>query len=343
MQIDVEELQQNLQSYIVIDVRSPIEYLEGSVVGSINIPLFDADERARIGVIYKKSPRAARFVALDIIGPKLSKFIRRIHARCQDRTPVIVCWRGGMRSKSTVELLQMAGIRSLQLDGGYRRYRQNIFQELRDYQLQNQLVVIKGKSGTGKTEILAALENLGYPVLDLEGLANHRGSAFGGFEQQRPATQKNFDAHLLMQLNKARESKWLLVEGESKRIGNIFLPEFLFNKMRTAPVIEVNCAMEKRVKRIIRDYSPRSHRARMNMYRALAKLGHKVSRADQAVLKQSLDNEDYAQFVHIVLSRHYDNIYDHQLPGKDLLATIDSADIKMAAQEIAAIMDRITD
>jgi tRNA 2-selenouridine synthase len=343
MQINFEELQNNPDAYRVIDVRTYTEFLEGSVVGSLNVPLFDGEEREKIGLIYKKTPKAAKFVAMDLIGPKLSKYIRRIHALCYGKTPVIVCWRGGMRSRATVELMHMAGIGALQLDGGYRRYRQNIYQELSTYQLQNKLVLIKGKSGTGKTEILEALGQMGYPVLDLEGLANHRGSAFGGFDKQRAATQKNFDAHLLTKLNRMKKSKWLLVEGESKRIGNIYLPEFLFQRMRTAPVIEVTCPVESRVERIARDYSPKSHEARMMMYRALSRLGSKVSRTDLSELKQCLDNEDYTQFVNLVLAKHYDNIYDHQLPGKEVLATINSGDIKMAAVEIAAIMDRITD
>lgn len=341
-QISVEELERQRDQYIVVDVRSHIEYLEGAVLDSVNIPLFNEEERAKIGVVFKKSPRAARFVALDIIGPKLSKFIRRIYGVSAGKPLVILCWRGGMRSRATVDLLHMAGIEALQLGGGYKRYRQYVNQELTHFQLDCKLIVIKGKSGTGKTEILSQLAQQGQPVLDLEALAAHRGSAFGRWEETHASTQKNFDTRLLAKLEQLQHAKYILVEGESKRIGNIYLPNFLFEKMRTAAIIEVDCSMPERIARIVRDYAPMSHQARLTMYRALSRLKHKLGKADLYALKQCLDDEDYSTFVDLVLSRHYDNIYDHQLPGKSVLAVVNSDDIKKAADEIAAIVGEIS-
>jgi len=333
-QIDVEDLILSDDKYVVIDVRTGDEYLEGSVLESINIPLFNEAEREKIGLVYKKSPKAARFLALDIVGPKLSRFIRKIYGICQGKIPVAVCWRGGMRSRATVELLQMAGIEALQLRGGYRRYRQHMYQQLNGFQLKSQLVVIKGKSGTGKTEILNILADWGQPVLDLEGLASHRGSTFGGHELEAAATQKNFDIYLLKELQRLEGQKWILVEGESKRIGNIYLPNFLFEAMQNAPVIEVESAMEKRVARIVMDYSPQSHQARLQMYRALFRLKHRLSKANLSELKQCLDDEDYHRFVQLVLTTHYDNNYDHQLPGKKVLSIINSDNLQQAANDI---------
>lgn len=338
-QIEVEELDSSPDQYCIIDVRTSAEFGKGSIRGSINIPLFQAEERERIGTIYKKNAQAARFLAMDIISPKISKFVRRVYRYSQEKTPALVCWRGGMRSHAAVDLVQLAGIDAVQVHGGYKRYRQYIYNLLKNYQLNSQVVVLKGKSGTGKTELLHHLRSRGYPVLDLEGLAGHRGSTFGGFEGEAPATQKNFDSELLAQLRDLEGNKYILVEGESKRIGNIYLPEFLFSAMRTAPIIVVDGSLEKRVERIVQDYVPKTHAGRINMYRALARLRHRLSKANFAKLKSCLDQEDYAGFVHLVLLEHYDETYDHQLPGTEVLTTVNSDNIKRAAQTIGALID----
>jgi len=336
-QIEVEEALGN-GDFLLIDVRTPAEYEEGRILGSVNIPLFDEAERERIGIVYKKSPKAARFLAMDIVSPKISRFVRKVYATCKDKTPVAVCWRGGMRSKAAVQLLGMAGIEGLQLHGGYRRYRQYIYQQLKDYNINNQVIILKGKSGTGKTDILNILAEQNYPVLDLEGLANHRGSTFGGHGLS-PATQKNFDAQLLYELKKWEGHKFLLVEGESKRIGNVYLPDFLFDAMREAPVIEVEGSLPSRVERIVRDYTPSTLQGRLGMYRALSRLRHRLGKATLVELKDCLDREDYHRFVELVLVKHYDNIYDHQLPGIGVLATVNSDDVCRAAAEIAELMN----
>lgn len=338
-QIEIEEVLQRPDQYLLVDVRTAAEYDEGRVLGSINIPLFDEAERERIGMVYKKSPKAARFLAMDIVGPKISPFVRRIYGKCRDKTPVALCWRGGMRSFAAVQLLGLAGIEALQLRGGYKHYRQFIYHQLENYTLKNQVIVLKGKSGTGKTDILAHLANEGYPVLDLERLANHRGSTFGGHGLV-PETQKNFDALLLAELQRLEGEKWLLVEGESKRIGNVYLPEFLFAAMRNAPVIQVEGSLDQRVSRILRDYTPKTLKARLAMYRALSRLRHRLAKATFIELKQSLDREDYYRFVELILAAHYDKSYDYQLPGKEVLLTVNSDDIKRAAGEIAALLDK---
>lgn len=337
-QIEIEEVLHRPEQYLLVDVRTAAEYNEGRILGSINIPLFDEAERERIGLVYRKSPRAARFLAMDIVSPKISPFVRKVHGKCRDKTPVALCWRGGLRSLAAVQLLGLAGIEALQLRGGYKHYRQHIYHQLENYVLKNQVIVLKGKSGTGKTDILALLADKGYPVLDLEKLANHRGSTFGGHELV-PETQKNFDSLLLAELRRLEGKKWLLVEGESKRIGNVYLPDFLFAAMRNAPVIAVEGSLDRRVSRILRDYTPKTREARLGMYRALARLRYRLAKATFIELKQCLDREDYCRFVELILTSHYDKSYDHQLPGKEVLLTVNSDNAKRAAEEIAALLD----
>lgn len=337
--IEIEEVLECPERYVLVDVRTAAEFAVGSILGSINIPLFNEAERERIGKVYAKSPKAARFLAMDIVGPKISTFIRKTYGRCGDRIPVAICWRGGMRSLAAAQLLALAGIDALQLRGGYKHYRQYIYHQLDEYTLKAQVIVLKGKSGTGKTDILTILAQQGHPVLDLEGLANHRGSTFGELEHP-PATQKNFDAQLLENLQGLEDNKWLLVEGESKRIGNIYLPDFLFTAMQEAPVLVVEGSLERRVARILRDYTPTTRKARLGMYRALARIRHRLPKAVLTELKQCLDREDYSTFVELILTCHYDNNYDHQIPGKKVLATINSDDVHRGAEKIAALLDK---
>lgn len=336
-QIEIEEVLDK-PGYLLIDVRTLSEYDAGRIFGSINIPIFNEAERERIGLVYRKSPKAAKFLAMDLVSPKISSFVRKIYGQCQGKIPVILCWRGGMRSQAAVQLLNLAGAEALQLRGGYKHYRQLIYHELTEYTLPNQIIVLKGKSGTGKTDILTLLAQQGLPVLDLEGLANHRGSTFGGHELI-PTTQKNFDAQLLSQLKRLNPNKYLLIEGESKRIGNVYLPDFLFTAMQSAPVIEVEGSLKRRVARIIRDYTPTNPEARVAIYRGLSRLRYRLSQSTLTELKLCLDREDYSGFAELILSSHYDKNYDHHLPGGKVLAAVNSDDIQKAAREIAALLE----
>lgn len=330
---------QSDKGYCLVDVRTKTEFLEGSIPGSINIPLFDEEERARIGRVYSQNRRAAKFLAMDFAGPKIPKFVRSICRRCQGKPLLILCWRGGMRSHATVEFLNMVGLEAAQLRGGYHQYRKHIYQQLQVYKLESQVIVLKGRSGTGKTEILRLLGQQGYPVLDLEGLARHRGSSFGDWEDEKPQSQKNFDSLLLEKLQALRDSPYILLEGESRRIGNICLPKFLFTAMQKAPVFEIYGSLPRRTERILRDYAPRSCEARVNTYLALSRLEGILSKGLFTELKQCLDAEDYARFVELILVKHYDRLYEHKLPGKQVLARVNSDETDKAAAAIAALLE----
>lgn len=340
-QIEVPDLYLD-QEYCLIDVRTATEYAQGSIPGSINIPLFDEEEQARLGRVYAENHKAATFLAMDVAGPKIPCFVRRICRHSQGKPLLIYCWRGGMRSHASVALLSMVGQEAAQLRGGYHQYRKHIFQQLRDYMLKPQVIILKGKSGTGKTETLRLLAERGYPVLDLEGLARHRGSSFGSVPGEVPQCQKNFDSLLLHKLKELQDSPYILLEGESKRIGNICLPDFLFSAMKQAPVIEVTGSLASRRERILAEYTPGNHKARLNAYMSLFRLQGVLSKALYRELKLCIDCQDYAAFVELILLCHYDRLYDHKLPGKQVLARINSDETEKAAASIASLLEKET-
>jgi tRNA 2-selenouridine synthase len=213
---------------VMIDVRSPSEFQDSTIPGSINIPFFDDNERAEIGTIYKQvSVQAAKDRGLEIISTKLPAFVKTFEQIKEQKA--VFCWRGGMRSKTTATVLSLMGIRIHRLTGGFRTYRKWVVDTLEKMDFKPQLCVISGNTGAGKTAILRRLQEDGYPVLDLEALAGHRGSIFGHVGL-RSNNQKTFDALLVTNLLKLKDSPYLLMEGESKRIGKAVIPEFIVSK-----------------------------------------------------------------------------------------------------------------
>ena len=211
---------------IFVDVRSPGEYAAGRLPDSVNIPLFNDAERAAVGTIYKtRGKEIAKSYGLSLFSQKLPSFIEQFKLLPRGVQVIVYCWRGGMRSKTAVTLLGLADIFTRQLIGGYKQYRALVLAELCQYQVNAEIVVLCGSTGSGKTELLVELKKQGLAVIDLERLANHRGSAFGGAGLGSMQTAHNFDAQLLAELNNYADAKYILVECESKRIGNVYIPD----------------------------------------------------------------------------------------------------------------------
>ncbi|WP_425060925.1 tRNA 2-selenouridine synthase [Sporomusa carbonis] len=253
--IKVEEAV-TLNNPIYIDVRSPAEYAVGHIPKAVNIPLFTDDERAQVGTTYKQvGVEEAKHLGLTIVSAKLPEIVRQT---CQlhkaGRKVIVYCWRGGMRSKSIVSVLEMMGIAASQLLGGYKAYRQYVLNRLRDFKVKPKIFVLCGSTGTGKTIIINGLAEHNIPVIDLEKLANHRGSVFGQIGLGRPATAQNFDAELLIELERLNDQPYIVVECESKRIGNVYLPDALFNAMKQGKRLMLSTNIEIRIDRLIAEY-----------------------------------------------------------------------------------------
>jgi tRNA 2-selenouridine synthase len=309
--ITIEELfmQQNKKELVMIDVRSPSEYQDSSIPGSLNIPLFDDPERAEIGTIYKQiSAQAAKDRGLEIVSAKLPAYVKAFEQIKEQKA--VFCWRGGMRSKTTATVLALMGIRTYRLTGGFRAYRKWVVEALETLEFKPPAYVILGNTGSGKTAILRSLQEEGYPVLDLEGMAGHRGSIFGEVGL-RANNQKTFESLLLGNLLKLQTSPYVLMEGESKRIGKVVLPVFMVNKKESGTQLFIEIPMEQRVRHIIEDYQPWENKEEL-----LNAFNHIKSRIHTPIAKEigiHLHEQDYEHAVRLLLEHYYDPRYEHAM------------------------------
>ena len=256
------ETSASIGSSITIDVRSPAEFEHAHIPHALNLPLFDNEQRALIGTTYKKQSREAAIkVGLPLFGAKMLPMIETVEAWIKDRqkendltkpTIYVHCWRGGMRSAAVAWLLDLYGYKVIQLTGGYKAYRNWV---LAQFTIPYSLKVLGGYTGSGKTEILHALQEKNYAVIDLEGLAHHKGSAYGAIGQLPQPSQEMFEniiAEKLLEVNKKQKSIW--IEDESQRIGTVLIPTPLFHLMRNSTCYFMTIPFEQRLNFIVEGY-----------------------------------------------------------------------------------------
>jgi len=236
----------------LIDVRSPAEYHHGHISGSLNIPIFSDDERAQVGITYKQKGRVdAIEKGLELVGPKLKILAKQGKKLAKLNKLKVYCWRGGMRSEKMSWLFELVGIKCFVLKGGYKAYRNLL---LEDFKQIKKLMIFQGSTGTGKTEILRKMQEMGEQVLDLEKLANHRGSAFGDIGMDAQPTSQQFQNDLHARLKSMDPEKRIWIESESLTIGKVYLPESLWERMNNSSIVELIIPREKRVKRLVEEY-----------------------------------------------------------------------------------------
>jgi len=264
MNIDnfILETNASIGSSIIIDVRSPAEFEHAHIPTALNLPLFNNEERAFIGTTYKKQSREAAIKAgLPLFGTKMLSMIETAESCIKNKQKendltkpsiYVHCWRGGMRSAAVAWLLDLYGYKVIQLTGGYKAYRNWVLEQ---FTITYPLKVLGGYTGSGKTEILQALQEKNYAVIDLEGLAHHKGSAYGAIGQLPQPSQEMFEnilADKLFEVNKKQKSIW--IEDESQRIGKVLIPTPLFHLMRNSTCYFMTIPFEQRLAFIVQGY-----------------------------------------------------------------------------------------
>lgn len=339
-QLNVQQALQ-LKDTLFIDVRSPAEYEKEHIAGAINIPLFDNQERHRLGLLYKHAKEEAQKEGLRIASTKLPLLVQRIEKAAGGRKAVLYCWRGGMRSKALSQILDLLEIPCYRLLGGYKAYRRFIFHALQNYHLEQRLIVLHGLTGVGKTRILHMLHDEGLPVLDLEGLAGHRGSVFGEIGLPSPPTQKNFDAMLYQELQRLKPYPFWLVEGEGKKIGNIFLPPFLSKGMAQGYHLLLEAPLKIRVSRLLAEYTPLQEKDREKALAALSSLHNRLGKKRVDLMISYLHESQLAKFTADLCRYYYDQLYSDSKENRNFFdAIIDASHLKEAADQVKTFLQK---
>jgi len=240
----------------VIDARTPLEYAADHVPGAISAPVLDDAERATVGTLYKQvSPFEAKKLGAALIAKNVAFYIQTLFTdRPRNWRPLVYCWRGGKRSAAMAHILREIGWNAQTLPGGYKAYRKWVVHQLESLPLTLNFIVIHGPTGSGKSRLLSCLRRAGAQVLDLEDLAAHRGSVLGGLPDRPQPSQKMFESLLLKELSALDASKSAFVEGESKKIGQIQVPEALIGCMRTSRCLLLETDLETRVTLLLDEY-----------------------------------------------------------------------------------------
>ncbi len=329
--IKPEDLCHFLDERVLIDVRSPAEYAHAHIPHALSLPLFNDDERVKIGTIYKQvSPENALLKGLDFVGPKMSGFIKKAIKWSPSRKVIIHCWRGGKRSGSMAWLLKFAGFDVLTIEGGYKTYRQYVLQQFENQGIKP--IILGGKTGSGKTLILKELEKKGEQIIDLEALAHHKGSAFGWIGEEKQPSSEQFDNNLFDIFRKINPHKRVWIENESRSIGGVFIQQGFWNQMRQAPLIHLEVPFEVRVNHLVEGYTQSSQADLVASFEKIKKkLGY-----DHA--KNAIECVQKGQFAEAAAMglKYYDKAYNfgfevHSTPKKHILE-VTHFDISLTAE-----------
>jgi len=294
----------------IIDVRTPDEFAEDHLPGAINCPVLSNEERITVGTLYKQvSPFAARKVGAALVAKNIAKHLEtRFHAHEKAWRPLVYCWRGGQRSGAMTIVLNQVGWAAHKLEGGYKSYRTDVLAKLATLPAQFKFRVICGPTGSGKSRLLLALNAAGQQVLDLETLAQHRGSVLGSLPDCPQPSPKQFDSQLLLALQKFDPARPVYVEAESNKIGKITLPAALVQALHQGECVLLETDLSQRVAHILQEYA--------HFLRQPELLSHTLQALHSFHGNKKLDHwnsliikGNFNELVHELIQQHYDPSY----------------------------------
>jgi tRNA 2-selenouridine synthase len=296
----------------VVDVRSPQEFAQGHIPGAHNLPLFSDEERAQVGTCYKQAGRrAAVQLGLELVGPKLASLALSLSELIDGEAPLrLHCWRGGMRSGSVAWLAATLDLPVVLLEGGYKAYRRWV---LATFEQPWPLLVLGGRTGTGKTDLLLALQRQGAAVVDLEGLAHHRGSSFGGLGLPEQPSTEHYENRLAMALQALQGRRPIWLEAESAQVGRCRIPNGLWRQMGEAPAVEILRPLPERVEQLVAVYGSQGQAP---LREATERIARRLGPQRTAAALEAIDRSDWAGACLQMLD-YYDRCYDHELSRRE--------------------------
>ncbi|MRR05810.1 MAG: tRNA 2-selenouridine(34) synthase MnmH [Deltaproteobacteria bacterium] len=297
-----------IDSHFLVDARTPLEFDEDHIPGAVNVPLLNNDERVEIGILYKQQgPLQARLRGLEMTAARFPGMVKKIAEMAGNHPILVYCWRGGLRSKTVTSILDLSGFHAVQLLGGYKSYRAHVSGYFDQFRPSGPVVVLHGLTGSGKTAFLHTVQTNRYTVIDLEGLARHRGSAFGALGLSQSLSQKHFESILWNELRKSPPGRPILLEGESRRIGKISLPGNFYEVMSDSCKIWCETSMKTRIDRLIAEYGKEKYRDEMAA--ALVRIRKKLGEEKYREIAGYLESWDLRPFMKGLLDNYYDKVY----------------------------------
>ena len=326
----------------IIDVRSPLEFAEDHIVGAINCPVLSDLERQKVGTIYKKeSSFKAKIIGSSLTAKNIAFHIENNFMEKKGSwQPLIYCWRGGQRSKAFSIVLSEVGWRTNQLKGGYKEYRNQVINFLDNIGPKLKITLISGKTGSAKTKILKSIENEGGQILDLEGLANHKGSLLGKIPDLIQPSQKFFESLIFNKIQNLNLKDKIYIEAESSKIGNIHIPKSIWKKMINAPRIEISANVELRAKFLVSDYDYMCNNPTL-INPIIKGLKNRLSKKLFDEWTNLIDRKKWFDLTKSFLENHYDPSYssntiknDRKVIKKITATSLNNSDIKDIAKKI---------
>ena len=329
-----------LDSHCLVDARTPLEFAEDHLPGAINVPLLSNEERVEIGTLYKQQgAHIARIRGLELTAARFPAIVAEIAAAAAGRPILVYCWRGGLRSKTIASILDLTGYPVKQLTGGYKAFRNQVIASFEAFRPQGPLVVLHGMTGIGKTTLLTRLHSRGEAVIDLEGLAEHRGSAFGslGLSQDK-LTQKHFETLVWDAFRKLPAGRPIFIEGESRRIGRMTLPGNLYDVMQESFKVWCSASLETRVRRLTEEYGLKIYENGLKT--ALEKIKKKLGGLKYAEIAGYLDRWEMEPFMTELIVSYYDQLYYKVREWQEDM-TLSLEDFDAAAEELVTRVNRL--
>ncbi|WP_320046647.1 tRNA 2-selenouridine(34) synthase MnmH [uncultured Ilyobacter sp.] len=327
----------NEKNYILIDVRTPKEYAAETISGSINIPVLLDNERVEVGTAYKQvSKEKAKELGIEFISKRLPGIFQEINnLNKKYKKLVFLCARGGMRSSSMTALFSSLGYKCSKLTDGYKGYRKFISEDLSRTNSGIKYIVLHGRTGVGKTKILQQLETKGYSVLDLEKYADHKGSIFGAIGEKRKQSQKRFES-LIYEHLRENQHNYVLVESESKRIGDVYLPDTISDSMKDGLHLFLDTSLDHRVKILMEDYADASEEDILNCVNFLKKYIGKEKTESYSELTKS---RNYAQLAAELVVDYYDPLYEKSIKKWEYESIINYESVDEGVQGVINFLD----
>ncbi|NIP49720.1 MAG: tRNA 2-selenouridine(34) synthase MnmH, partial [Gammaproteobacteria bacterium] len=283
--------------------------------------------------------QVARRRGVELVAPKIPAMVERV-AKLQENTSlpaVVFCWRGGMRSLALAQFLELAGVPARQMAWGHKGFRKHVLEFFERAQW-GRVIVLRGLTGVGKTKYLHELAKHGHPVLDLEGLANHRGSAFGNLGLPRQPGQKMFEALIWDQLRKVDSNGYVIAEGESRHIGKVALPVELYKTLQRETSVWLNASLQQRVKNILNDY-PAIDSLKEDFVGPIKALKDKLGNKKVAAYLAMLEAGNWTKLVGDLMENYYDPLYRHTFPERRI--EVDLEPEETAIERLKAAINKV--